>query len=458
MFLTKKCLSRRVILQGLGAAVGLPLLDAMVPAYTPLSRTPASAKTRFTAIEMVHGAAGSTEFGRAQNLWSPIGTGREFDFTSTLRPLEPLRDYITIVSDTELKNATSLSAEEDGPMADHARSSAAFLTAQHPKRTADADVGAGPSLDQILAMQSPHETPLASVQMCIEDLGTLSGDCGYGYSCAYSHTISWTSPTMPLPMERAPRILFDGFFGSEAHRKSNHNIPQPGSVLDGTAGERSRLRRRLGPADRRRVEEYLDEIRDVEQRIQNVEARNLNESARQLAGAPLSVPDSFEEHVGLMFDLIRLAFAADLTRICTLKLGIDRSQRLYPESGSTTPFHTLSHHREEPPKILEFARLNQYHVARVAAFLERLRATPEGNGNLLQSSAVLYGSPMGDSHVHGHRFLPLFIAGQASGRLRGNLHVRCTEGTPMANVLLTLARKLGVELDHIGDSTGEIAL
>jgi hypothetical protein len=450
MFLTKKHIPRRMILQGLGAALGLPLLDAMVPAHTPLSRTPASVRPRFLAIEMVHGAAGSTGFGRAQNLWSPAGTGPEFEFTSTLGPLESLRDYITIVSDTELKNAGSLTAEEDGPMADHARSSAAFLTAQHPKRTADSDIAVGPSLDQILASHSSPGTPLASAQMCIEDVDTLSGVCGYGYSCAYSHTISWASATVPLPMERAPRTLFDRFFLSKAQ--------PPGSVLDATAGERNRLRRRLGPADRRRVGEYLDEIRDLEQRIQQVEARYLNASARELVGAPSSVPDSFEEHVGLMFDLIRLAFQADLTRICTLKLGIDRSQRLFPESGVTTPFHALSHHREEPPKILEFERLNRYHVGLVAAFLQRLRDTSEGNGNLLQSSAVLYGSPMGDSHVHGHQFLPLFIAGQAGGRLRGNLHVRCTEGTPMANVLLTLARKFGVELDHIGDSTGEIAL
>ena len=454
MFLTKKRIHRRAVLQGLGAAVGLPLLDAMVPAHTPLSRTPASVRPRFLAIEMVHGAAGSTEFGRAQNLWSPASTGRDFVFTSTLKSLQPLRDYITIVSDTGLKNAGSLSPDEDGPMADHARSSAAFLTAQHPKRTADTTITAGPSLDQILAMHSPHQTPLPSVQMCIEDLDALSGDCGYGYSCAYSHTISWASDAMPLPMEWAPRALFDRFFLSQPQQQSDRNVLRPDSVIDATAGERSRLRRRLGPADQRRVGEYLDEIRDLEQRVQNVEAR----SARELVGSPPSVPDSFEEHVGLMFDLIRLAFQADLTRVCTLKLGIDRSQRLYPQSGVTTPFHALSHHREEPPKILEFERLNRYHVGLVAAFLERLRTTPEGNGNLLQASAVLYGSPMGDSHVHGHQFLPLFIAGRAGGRLRGNLHVRCAEETPMANVLLTLGRKFGVELDHIGDSTGEIAL
>lgn len=451
MFLTKKRIPRRMVLQGLGATVGLPLLDAMVPAYTPLSRTPASVKPRFVAIEMVHGAAGSTEFGRAQNLWSPASTGRDFVFTPTLSSLEPLRDYITIVSDTELKNAGSLTAEEDGPMADHARSSAAFLTAQHPRRAADTDIAVGPSLDQILAMHSQHLPPLASVQMCIEDLDTLSGVCGYGYGCAYSHTISWASATTPVPMERAPRTLFDRIFLASESQQS-------GSVLDTTAGERNRLRRRLGPADRRRVGEYLDEIRDLEQRIQQVEARNLDASGRELVGAPPSVPDSFAEHVGLMFDLTRLAFRADLTRICTLKLGVDRSQRLYPDSGVATPFHALSHHRQEPPKILEFERLNRYHVGLVTGFLERMRATPEGPGNLLQSSAVLYGSPMGDSHVHGHQFLPLFIAGQAGGRLRGNLHVRCAQGTPMANVLLTLARKFGVELDHIGDSTGEIAL
>jgi hypothetical protein len=453
MFITKSHLSRRTVLRGLGVSLGLPFLDSMVPAQTRLHRTAAIPKPRFVAIEMVHGAAGSTTIGRANNYWSPAQEGRNFAFTETLKPLEPLRDYITVVSNTELHNAMSLVPDEDGPMADHARSSAVFLTAAHPKRTENEDIRSGPSIDQIYAQHVGRETRLPSMQLCIEN-NSVSGGCGYGYSCAYTHTISWSSPTTPLPMEQSPRRVFQRMFGAEEQGSS---VARTGSILDALPDAVVRLKQRLGITDRSRLAEYLDDVRALEKRIQKVENQNAT-GQRALVDAPLSVPDSFDAHLDLMFDLQRLALQCDITRVVSFKMGMDRSQRVYPESGITTPFHTLSHHRESPEKIEEFARLNQYHVGKVAAFLDDLRNTHDGDGNLLDHSVVLYGSPMGDSHVHEHRFLPLFLAGKANGAFHGNSHVLCPVDTPMANVLLTVTRKLGVDIDRIGDSTGEVAL
>lgn len=335
--------------------------------------------------------------------------------------------------------------------------SAVFLTAAHPRLTNGPDILAGPSLDQIVAARIAGDTRLPSLQLCIENLNSLAGDCGHGYSCAYANTISWASPTEPLPMERAPRALFERLFSDPARRGSARPSPG-GSILDGLDEEAGHLRRRLGPADRNRLHEYLEEVRAVEQQIHGVEKDNSTKSQRTSADEPLSIPESFEEHVRLMLQLLVLAFRADVTRVCTFKMGVDRSSRIYPESGVTTAFHALSHHRENPEKIAEFARLNQYHVSRVAEFLGSLHSAQDGEGNLLDHAVVLYGSPMGDSHIHEHKYLPVFIAGDANGRVKGDTHVRCAPGTPMANVLLTLARRLGVDLDRIGDSTGEIQI
>ncbi len=428
----------------------------MVPAQTRQNKTSASPKSRLVAIEMVHGAAGSTQIGRARNYWSPAGEGRDFEFSQTLQSLSPLRRYVTIVSNTELHNAMSLVPDEDGPMADHARSSAVFLTAAHPKRTQGEDIRSGPSIDQIYARQVGHETPLASLQLCIEDT-SIAGGCGYGYSCAYTNTISWASPSEPLPMERSPRMAFQRMFAPKGQKLAKLQAGNR-SVVDAVHEAAKQFERHLGPVDRVRLVEYLDAVRDVERRIEKIEKENSSNRTRAFPDAPLSVPDRFEEHVKLMFDLQVLALMADITRVISFKMGADRSARIYPESGVAIPFHALSHHRESPEKVEEFARLNQYHVSKVAYFLERLRGTPDGDGNLLDHSIVLYGSPMGDSHTHEHRFLPVFLAGHASGSLRGNLHVRCPEDTPMANVLLTVMHKLGVDVDRIGDSTGEIAV
>lgn len=458
MFLSRKHLSRRTMLRGLGISVGLPLLDSMIPAQTPLRKTAAAGKTRFAAIEIVHGASGSTIDGTNKHYWSPSKEGYGFEFTSTLKSFEPLRDYVTIVSGTDLHNASALSPAEEG--ADHTRSSAVFLTAAHPKMTEGADIHLGTSIDQIYAQKFGQDTPLPSLQVCIENVGSLSGACGYGYSCVYANTISWSSPTTPLPMEMDPRVVFENLFGDGATSEERLRRRQTDrSVLDVITNEIARLQRGLDPSDRSRLNNYLDDIREIERRIQRIEKYNSSGEARALPDAPIGVPDSFEEHVKLTFDLQVLAFMTDVTRSIAFKLSRDVSSRVYPESGVKTPFHALSHHGERPETIEEFARLNQYHASKAAYFVEKLRNTPDGDGNLLDHSLVLYGSPMGDSNVHNHKNLPLLLAGHANGRLKGNLHVRCSAGTPMANLLLAMLHKLGVnDVESIGDSTGEVAI
>jgi Protein of unknown function (DUF1552) len=456
MFITKKHLSRRTILRGMGAAIALPLLDSMVPAQTPLSKTAAAARPRLACIEMVHGAAGSTVEGANKHYWSPEKTGSDFEFTQTLKPLEPFRDYITIISDTDLLPAGAWAPKEEG--ADHFRSSSAYLTATHPKMTEGADIQCGVSIDQIYAQQFGQDTPLPSIQLCIESVDG-SGACDYGYACIYADTISWASPTSPLPMTVDPRMAFETLFGDGAtpeERSARSKINA--SILDHLIGRVGQLQKGLGPGDRTRLNDYLDDIREIERRIQKIEKYNSSGEARQLPAAPIGVPDSFEEHVKLMFDMQVLAFMTETTRVSAFKMSRDVCQRVYPESGVKTPFHSCSHHGESPSRILEFAKLNLYHVGTVPYFLEKLKNTPDGEGSLLDHTLVLYGSPLGDSNAHNHKRVPIFLAGHANGQLKGNLHVRCDDSTPMANILLTIMHKLGVQMDRIGDSTGEVAI
>ena len=278
----------------------------------------------------------------------------------------------------------------------------------------------------------------------------MSGSCGFNYSCIYSETISWATPATPLPMLVNPRVVFDKIFAAFPRAS--------GSVLDAITPDAARLRSQLGASDRSRLRAHLEAVREIERRIQAIEKHNATARDRELVAAPLGVPDSWEEHVKLMFDLQVLAFAADLTRVSAFKMSRDTSNRIFPQSGVKTPFHTLSHHSENPALIAEFAKLNRYHASLVSYFLQKLKDTPDGDGNLLDHSLILYGSPMGDSNTHNHRRLPLFLAGHACGTLRGNLHRVCPAGTPHANTLLTMMRKLGVEIDSFGDSTGEIAI
>ncbi len=458
MYLTKKHISRRTILRGMGATVALPFLEAMVPARTLLAKTAAAGRTRLAAIEMVHGSAGSTQVGLAKNLWSPAAVGRVFDLSpSSLAPLEPFRDYLTIVSNTDVKQAEAFTTPEIG--GDHFRSSAVFLTQTHPKQTEGSDVHVGISLDQMYAQKFGQDTPIPSMQLCIENVDQAGG-CAYGYACVYTDTISWASPNEPLPMVRDPRAAFDQLFGvgaTPAERAVNRRTDR--SILDWVTTEVGRIAKTLGPDDRRRLDQYLTEIREIERRIQRVESYNASGEPRDLPGAPMGVPDSFSEHVKLMFDLQAIAFAADITRVFSFKMGRDGSARVYPDSGAPLPFHPASHHGDAEPRVLQFAQINKYHVSLVPYFLEKLKSIQEGDSNLLDKTLVMYGSPMGNSNTHNHRRCPLFLAGRANGLLKGNTHVKAPDGTPMANAMLTLLHGLGLEdLKSFGDSTGTMDL
>ncbi|HUE90161.1 MAG TPA: DUF1552 domain-containing protein [Vicinamibacterales bacterium] len=458
MYITRKHVSRRTMLRGMGVTVALPLLDAMVPAGTAWANTAAAAPPRLACIEMVHGSAGATAFGASKNLWSPAAAGRWFDLSPTsMSGLEPHRDALTIISNTDVRMAEAFDLPEIG--GDHFRSSAVFLTQAHPKQTQGSDVLVGPSLDQIYAQRFGQDTPIPSMQLCIENIDQ-AGSCAYGYACVYMDTISWASATEPLPMVRDPRAVFDQLFGMgataeerAAHRRADR------SILDWIADEFARLRPQLIPSDRARLADYLADVREIERRIQKIETRNRSGEMRELPDAPAGVPDDFEEHVKLMFDLQVLAFASEITRVFAFKTGRDASARVYPKSGVTTGFHPASHHQAREDRILQFAAINKYQVDQVPYFLEKLKNTPDGDGTLLDHSLIVYGSPMGDGNVHNHKRCPLFVAGHANGKLRGNLHISAPDGTPMANAMLSLLHLAGLDdMSSFGDSTGTLAL
>src|SRR5688500_7044344 len=457
MINTKKHLSRRTVLRGMGVTLALPFLDAMVPANTLQAKTAAAGKIRLSCVEQVHGSAGATKIGLEKNMWSPAATGRSFDLTpSSLSPLEPYRDYLTIVSNTDVRNAEAFAPNEIG--GDHFRSSAVFLTQAHPKQTEGSDVHVGPSIDQLYAQKFGQDTAIPSMQLAIENVDQAGG-CAYGYACVYTDTISWADEETPLPMIRDPRYAFDQLFGvgatpeeRAARRKTDR------SILDWITAEVSRLRNTLGTGDRARLDRYLDDVREIERRIQRVEAQNLTGEQRELPGAPAGVPDSFTEHVKLMYDLQALAFAGDITRVFSFKTGRDGSARVYPDSGVTLPFHPASHHGEREDRVTQFAAINKYQVSLVPYFLEKLKSLKEGDSTLLDQTVIVYGSPMGNSNVHNHKRCPLFLAGHGGGILKGGLHLKAAEGTPMANVFLTLAHGLGLQLPSFGDSTGEFDL
>ncbi len=440
-------LSRREVLKGLGASVALPYLEAAQPRKAPV---------RLICIEQVHGAAGSSAYGQQQNLWSPAVTGRDFDLTPTsLKPLEAFRQHLTIVSNTDVPSADPTEAREIG--GDHFRSSATYLTQTYPKRTEGDDVECGISLDQLHAQRFGQDTPVPSMQLCIESVDQ-SGGCGYGYSCVYTDTISWGSPTRPLPMIRDPRVVFDQMFGvmgagSGAERRERRQ--EDLSILDFVRASAKRLERRLGAQDRVRLTDYLDNVREIERRIQAVEKRNDSGEPRELPTAPKGIPDSFAEHVKLMFDLQMLAFRSDLTRVFSMKMGHDGSTRVYADSGSKSAFHIVSHHGDNPDRIRELARINTYHVSMLPHLLQQLKDTPDGEGTMLDNSVVIYGSPMGNPNQHNHKRVPFLIAGHAGGALKGGVHLKAKNGTPLSSVMLSLLHALGHdELKSFGDSEG----
>jgi hypothetical protein len=463
-FLTGKTIPRRTFLQGLGATVALPYLAAMVPSgrirkFGAGAAGAAADKTRLVCIESVHGAAGSNAWGATKNLWAPAVTGRKFELIAegALPSLEPWRKYLTIVSNTDTRMAEAFEAPEIG--GDHFRSSAVFLTQSHPKQTQGSDLYVGTSLDQIVARRIGQDTAIPSMQLCIENLDQAGG-CYYNYACAYTDTISWSAPNEPLPMIRNPRVAFDLLFGAgtnnadrAARRKAN------GSILDWIVGEMATLKKDLGTADRERLDQYVENIRELERRIQQIEAKNMSGAERELPEAPAGVPDSFEEHMKLMFDFQVLAFESDMTRVFSFKTGRDASSRTYPQSGTNKGFHPASHHGGREQGILDFNLINRYHVSMLPYFLDKLKNTREGDSNLLEKTMIIYGSPMADGNIHNHRRCPLLVLGHANGRLEGNLHLKAPDGTPMADVMLTLMHKLGLDdIKSFGDSTGEFSL
>lgn len=461
MFLTGKHLSRRTVLRGLGATVALPMLDAMVPARSLFAQTAAgraAGHTRLVCIEQVHGAAGCSEWGASQYLWNPEKVGRGFDLsTSSLSPLEPFRDCLTIVSNTDARMAEAQSPAEVG--GDHFRSSAVMYTHAHPKLTEGSDVRVGTSLDQLYVQRFGKDTPIPSMQISIEPVDQ-SGGCAYGYACVYTDTISWAAPDTPLPMVRDPRVLFEQLFGvggTPEQRAIQRATDR--SILDMLLGQMDGLRRELGAGDRQRLDQYATNLREIEQRIQRIEARNTSGEERALPGAPAGVPDSWEEHVKLMFDLQLQAFISDTTRVFSFKFGRDGSGRVYPGSGVDTGFHNASHHGTAEARIREFAEVNKFHVSALPYFLEKLKTTMEGEASLLDKTVIMYGSPMANGNVHNHRNCPFIMLGKGNGALEGGVHLKAPDNTPMANVMLTMMHRLGMDdVKSFGDSTGEFAL
>ncbi len=440
MIVTKKALSRRTFLRGAGTALALPLLDAMIPAMTAVAQTPAAPDRlrRLGYIYIPMGCDGSR--------WTPPGGERLDELSFILAPLAPVKQHVTVISNMELRNAYP---------GTHATSNSAFLSAARAKLTESADYYLGTTADQLAARQLGRDTQLPSLELSM-DLMTLAGQCDNGYACVYHNCLSWSSPTTPLPSEAHPRIVFERLFGDGATAAERRaSLKSRASLLDSVKDEFTQLNNQLGPADRARLSQYLDTIREVEQRIQRAETNAAANPVRDVE-RPVGVPASYADHARLMFDLQLLAFQADVTRVITFQLARETSNRTYPEIGVSDPHHPLTHHGNDPKKIEKVARINRFHISLFAEFLKKLRDTREGDGTLLDHSLLLYGSGMGNPNRHDHDNLPILVAGGAAGRMKGGRHIRFAKPTPLANLHLTLIDKVGVRLDSFGDSRGKV--
>lgn len=440
MFINRKQLHRRTLLKGAGVSLALPLLDAMIPSMTALADTPAS-PARLRRLGFVY-----IPMGCDITRWTPPGDERLEQLSPTLSPFAPVKEHVSIISNLELRNAYP---------GTHATSNASFLSAARAKRTESTDYHLGTTIDQIAARQIGHETQLPSLELSM-DLSAMVGQCDNGYACVYQNCLSWSSPTTPLPPEAHPRIVFEQLFGeggTAAERRAA--LQKRASLLDSVRDEFSRLSQTLGPADRARVSEYQEAVRDVERRIQRAEAA-AEENALPDLDRPTGVPASYADHARLMFDLQRLALQGDITRVVTFQLARETSNRTYPEIGVNEPHHPLTHHGNDPAKIAKVAQINQFHVSLFAEFLQQLRDTPEGNGSLLDNVLYLYGSGMGNPNLHDHTNLPIVVAGGAAGNMKGGRHLRYNAATPLANLHLTLLDKVGVRLEAFADSDGKV--
>jgi Protein of unknown function (DUF1552) len=437
MIITKKALARRTFLRGMGATLALPLLDAMIPAATALANTPAKPVRRLGFVFMPMGCD--------QSRWTPPGKDLD-ELSPILNSLAPIREHVTAITNLELQNAYPGS---------HATSNAAFLSAAKAKLTESTDYYLGTTVDQIAAQHIGQDTQLPSLELAM-DLLQVVGQCDNGYACVYQNNLSWSSPTTPLPAEAHPRIVFESLFGeggSIAERRAA--LRKKASLLDSFNDDLSRLQRQLGPGDRAKVSDYLESVRDVERRIQKAEASAGDNPLPDL-DRPVGVPAAYADHARLMFDLQLLALQGDVTRVITFQLARETSNRTYPEIGVSDPHHPLSHHGNDPEKIARMAKINAFHVSLFAEFLQKLKATPEGNGTLLDHSLYLYGSGIGNPNIHDHTNLPILVAGGTTAGMKGGRHIKYAKPTPLANLHLTLLDKVGVKLESFADSNGKV--
>ena len=441
MFVHKVFLPRRTVLKGLGAALSLPFLDAMVPALTAQVRTAAAAKKRLACVYVPHGVI--------LDQWTPDAAGSDFELKPIMKPLEPFRQSMVVV--------TNLLRPERGFDTNHAGAPSSFLAGLPPKRTAGPDYALGATLDQVVAKEIGQETTLPSLELATEDFTGLIGDCSPGYSCAYMNTLSWQNETTPLPMEINPRVVFERLFGGGTNKEARlARLRTDKSLLDFVSSDLKALEGSLGSRDRARLDEYLEHVREIERRMQLAESRT--DSLIDVPEQPVGVPEAFEDHARLMFDLLAIAFEADLTRVSAFMLTRELSQRTYPHIGVTEPHHTISHHGNKQPQIEAHAKVNVYHAGLLAGFVQRLASTKDGDGTLLDHSLILYGSGMGNGNVHAAEQLPTLLVGGGAGTVKGNRHIVAPELTPNGNLLVSVAEKFGVKMDSFGSSTGRIAL
>ncbi len=438
MFLTKKALHRRTFLKGAQAALALPLLDAMIPASTAWAQTAAKPVPRLGFVFIPMGCDASR--------WTPAGEGKLDQLSPILAPLKPVKDQVTVITNTRLLNAYP---------GTHDTSNAGFLSAASSKHTESSDYFLGTTVDQVAAKQMGRQTQLASLQLAM-DLNPLSGVCNNGYACVYTDCLSWSSPTTPLPSEAHPRVVFERLFGEGGSAATRQAALQArASLLDSFTGDIAKLKQRVGAPDRVRLDQYLESVRQVEREIERAE-QAVNDGKTPDLDRPVGVPAAFADHAKLMFDLQILAFQADITRVVTFQLTREQSNRTYPEIGVADPHHPTSHHGNDPEKVAKIAKINTYHVSLFSEFLQRMKATPDGDGSLLDHSVYMYGSGMGNPSLHDHENLPILVAGGAGTGLKGGRHIRYEKGTNLANLHLTLLDRVGIHLDSFVDSTGKI--
>jgi Protein of unknown function (DUF1552) len=440
MFVTRRAVSRRTALRGMGTAIALPLLDAMVPAFAPAAAAPPV--RRFGVVYHPNGVI--------YDQWLPKGAGSAFELSPTLKALEPFKDKLIVVTGLFSDQAEALG---DGG-GDHSRACGSYLTGVHVKKS-DSNVENAVSMDQIAAKAFERETQLSSLQMTADE-NSLLGSCDLGYSCAYSSTLSWLTPTLPLMAENNPRVLFERMFGSSDStdaRVRASRLRQDHSLLDSVNDRVNQLQRQLGHADNRKVNDYLAALRDVERRIQKAEEQS--SKALPDVAQPAGIPDNFDAHVRLLYDLQLLAYQSDLTRVITFMYGREQTGRPYPQIGIPEPHHPLTHHQGNPEKMEKCTRIQRHHIALFAEYLEKLRNTPDGDGSLLDHVILLFGAGISNSDRHTHGPLPTFLAGGGAGTLKGGRHLIYPEHTPLANLQLTLLNKLGVPAEALGDSNGQ---